>query len=184
MDNTAVTANKHAVGVFSSRQQAEQAINELQAAGFSMDKVSIIAKDAEGGEKLGNAEVSDKIGDQSVDTTGAVGDALNAGTWGSVLVGLSSLALPGIGAVIAAGSVGAALVTSMAGVAVSASSTNNLVQTLATLGIPEERARHYSDKLQQGYYMVILDGGDQEIQCGEKILRDRDIEYWGVYEAV
>lgn len=35
--------DKRAVGVFSSRQKAEYALNELKASGFPMDKVSIIA---------------------------------------------------------------------------------------------------------------------------------------------
>jgi hypothetical protein len=148
-----------------------------------MEKVSIVAKDVEKGDRIGEAQVSSQIGNQDADTTGAVGDALNAGVWGSVLVGLSSLALPGVGAVIAAGSVGAALVTSVAGVAVSAAATNNLVQVLTNFGIPEERARHYSDRLQMGEYLVILDGTEEEIQRAETILRERDINYWGIYDS-
>lgn len=42
-----VTDKKYAVGVFSSRKVAQQAIDELKASGFSMEKVSIVAKDAE-----------------------------------------------------------------------------------------------------------------------------------------
>jgi Heat induced stress protein YflT len=178
-----VTDKKYAVGVFSSRKVAEQAINELKDSGFSMEKVSIVAKDAEQGDRIGEAQVSSEIDNQKVDTTGAVGDALSAGVWGSVLVGLSSLALPGVGAIIAAGSVGAALVTSVAGVAVSAAATNNLVQVLAGLGIPEERARHYSDRLQMGEYLLVLDGTDEEIHRAETILRERDIQYWGIYDS-
>ncbi len=173
--------SKHAVGVFSSRQTTEQALNELKASGFPMEKVSIIAKDVDEGEKVGSVQTSDRIGNQNVDTSGAVGDALAASTWGGVLVGLSSLALPGLGAVLAAGSVGVALLSSMAGVAVGAVATNNLVQVLAGLGIPEERARVYSDRLQQGYYLVIVDGTDDEIHRVEEVLKQQGIEYWGVY---
>lgn len=179
-----VVANeKRAVGVFARRQEAEQALNELKASGFSMDKVSLLAKDADQGEQLGEVQISDRIDNQDVNTTGAVADALNTGVWGSVLVGLSSLAIPGIGAVIAAGSVGAALVTSMAGVAVSVSATNNLVQALVGLGIPEEPARHYSDRLQQSYYLVILDGTDEEIHRAEEIFKERGIQGWNVYDS-
>ncbi|WP_026734060.1 general stress protein [Fischerella sp. PCC 9605] len=175
--------SKSAVGVFTSSKKAEQALNELKASGFPMEKVSILAKDIDQSEQLGSVQTSDRIGNQNVDTTGAVGDALTSATWGGVLVGLSSLALPGIGAVLAAGSAGVALLSSIAGVAVSAAATNNLVQALAALGIPEERARVYSDRLQQGDYLVILDGIDDEIHRAEGVLSQQGIQYWGVYDS-
>jgi hypothetical protein len=181
MQNMSNKNSQSAIGVFSNREKAEQALNELKASGFSMEKVSIIAKDIDQGKQVASVQTSDRIGNQNVDTTGAVGDAISSATWGGVLVGLSSLALPGIGVVLAAGSVGVALLTSVAGVAVSAAATNNLVQALTGLGIPEERARVYSDRLQQGNYLVIVDGTDDEIHRAEPILRERNIEYWGIY---
>jgi hypothetical protein len=172
-----------AVGVFANSQEIEQAINELRTANFPVEKVSVIAKDVEQGEQLGEAEISNRIGDQDVNTTGAVGDTLTATTWGSVLVGLSSLALPGLGAVLAAGSVGVALVSSVAGVAVGAAANQNLVKALTDLGIPEERARVYSDRLQQSYYLLILEGNEEEIHRAEAILREQGIQYWGIYDS-
>ncbi len=177
------TENKRAVGVFVSRKQAEEALNELKNSGIPMDKISIIAKDADQGETVSNVEINSHIGSQDVNTAGAVGDAISASTWGSLLVGFGSLALPGIGAIIAAGSVGVALVSSLAGVAVSATATNNLVQALVSLGIPEERARFYSDRLQMGQYLIFLDGTGDEINQAESILKKRQIDYWGIYNA-
>lgn len=177
------TQNQRAVGVFPSRKQAEEALNELKNSGFPMDRVSVIAKDVDEGETLSNVEITSHIGSQDVNTTGAVGDAISASTWGSLLVGFGSLALPGIGAIIAAGSVGVALVSSLAGVAVSATASNNLVQALVSLGIPEERARFYSDRLQMGEYLIFLDGSGDEINHAESILRKRQIDYWGIYNA-
>ncbi|MGJ5634162.1 general stress protein [Nostoc sp. CALU 1950] len=172
-----------ALGVFANSQQIEQAINELKTANFPMEKVSVIAKDVKQGDNLGETQVSDRIGNQDVNTTGAVGDTLTATTWGSALLGLSSLALPGLGAVLAAGSVGIALVSSVAGVAVGAAANQNLLKALGDLGIPEERARVYSDRLQQSYYLLILEGSEEEIHRVEPILRDRGIEYWGIYDS-
>ncbi|MBE9205624.1 general stress protein [Nostoc sp. LEGE 06077] len=179
-----VTKNSiRALGVFANSQQLEQAINNLKASGFSMDSVSVIAKDVEQSEEIGEAQISDRIGNQDVNTTGAVGDTLTATTWGSVLVGLSSLALPGLGAVLAAGSVGVALVSSVAGVAVGAAANQNLVKALTDLGVPEERARIYSDRLQQSYYLLILEAPEAEINRAAAILRQQDIQNWGVYES-
>lgn len=172
-----------ALGVFANSQQIEQAINELKTANFPMEKVSVIAKDVEQGDRLGEAHMSDHIGNQDVNTTGVVGNTLTATTWGSALVGLSSLALPGLGAVLAAGSVGVALVSSIAGVAVGAAANQNLLKALGDLGIPEDRARVYSDRLQQSYYLLILEASEAEIHRAELILRDQGIEYWGVYDS-
>lgn len=172
-----------ALGVFANSQEIEQALNELRTANFPMEKVSVIAKDVEQGDKLGEAQISDRIGNQDVNTTTPVGDTLSATTWGSVLVGLSSLALPGVGAVLAAGSVGVALVASVAGVAVGAAAHQNLVKALGDLGIPEERARLYSDRLQQSYYLLILEGTEEEIHRAEAILRNQGIQNWGIYDS-
>jgi hypothetical protein len=180
-----------ALGVFANSQGIEQAINELKTANFPMEKVSVIAKDADQGDRFGEAQMSDglrptfgdHIGEQDVNTSGPVREALAASTWGSVLVGLSSLALPGLGAVLAAGSVGVALITSVGGVAVGAAANQNLLKALGDLGIPEEKARVYSDRLQQSYYLLILEGSEEEIHRVEPILRDRGIEYWGVYDS-
>lgn len=87
-----------AVGVFANSQEIEQAINDLKTANFPLEKVSVIVKDAKEGEKLGEAQISDRINNQDVNTTGAVGDTLTATSCGILLVGLSSLALPGLGA--------------------------------------------------------------------------------------
>lgn len=174
---------RRAVGVFANSQEIEQAINDLKTANFPLEKVSVIVKDVKEGEKLGEAQISDRINNQDVNTTGAVGDTLTATSWGTLLVGLSSLALPSLGAVLAAGSVGVALVSSVAGVAVGAAANQNLLKALGDLGIPEERARVYSDRLQQSYYLLILEGSEEEINRAEPILRDRGIEYWGVYNS-
>lgn len=173
----------HALGVFANSQKVEEAVNELKAANFLMEKVSVIAKDVEKGEQVGEAQMSDRIGAQDVNVTAPVADTLTATTWGSLLVGMSSLALPGLGAVLAAGSVGVALVSSVAGVAVGAAANQNLLKALGDLGIPEERARVYSDRLQQSYYLLILDGTEAEINRAEPILRKQGIEYWGIYNT-
>ncbi|ARV59549.1 hypothetical protein BZZ01_13730 [Nostocales cyanobacterium HT-58-2] len=175
---------KRAVGVFGSRKAAEQALSELKDSGFPMEKVSIIAKDVDQGEQLANAQMTSRVGNENVNTaTGVVADTLTATTWGSILVGLTSLSLPSLGAVLAAGSLGVALASSIGGVAVGAAASHNLVKALANLGIPEERARHCSDRLHQGDYLVIIDGSDEEIHRAEAVLRARDIEYWGIYDT-
>jgi len=177
-----VSEQKHAFGVFSSHQNAEQALNELKTSGFSMDKVSLIAKQTEQDEQLAGAQVSDHIGNQNIQSpTGVVADALAGSFWGTVLVGLGSLALPGIGPVIAAGSLGLGLVTSAAGIGIGALASGNLIKVLANLGIPEEQASVYSDHLLRGNYLVILEGTDDEISRAEAIFSNQAIQDWSIY---
>lgn len=180
-----VTTNTiRALGVFTSSQEIEQTINELKASDFPMERISVIAKDLKSNNPIDEPQISDRINNQKVDTTAVVRDTLTTATWGSVLVGLSSLVLPGLGVVIAAGSVGVALVTSVAGMAVGVVGTQNLVKALTDLGVPEEQARVYSDRLQQGYYLLILEGSAAEMDRAEAILHERDIHNWGIYDSL
>lgn len=175
---------KRALGVFANTQELEQAIKELKASGYPMEKVSIIGKDIKQNSNSGEAKTSNHIGDQDVNATGVVGDTLTATTWGSLLIGLSGLAIPSLGAILAAGSVGVALVASIAGVTVGVTANENLVRSLKDLGIPEDRARMYSDRLQQSYYLIILDGTDTEIALAETILVQQGIQNWGVFDSL
>ncbi|WP_226586247.1 hypothetical protein [Microseira wollei] len=154
-ENMVAIAKKRAFGIFPSRKATEQAINELKASGPPMDNVSVIAKQAEENAQLSGVTMSDRIGNRDVESTTAVlGDAVTCATWGTILVGLTSLALPGIGPILAAGSLGVALLTGVAGSAMSAANIGGLVKALTELGIEEPQARTYSDRLIQGYYLT------------------------------
>jgi hypothetical protein len=175
---------KRAFGVFPTHQAAEQALNELKASGFPMDNVSILARDADKGEQIAGAELTDRIGNKDVGgATGVVGEVATNSALGSVLVGLGSLAIPGIGPVIAAGSVATALVATVASTGIEAAAMGRVVTALADLGIPEEQARVYGDRLYQGHYLVMLDGTQDEISRAEAIFGDRGIQDWSVYDS-
>ena len=173
---------RRAVGVFSTRQEAENALVELKNSGFPMDKVSVIARDAGRGDELAGAEVSDRVTDEADEgaATGAVtGTAL--GGLAGLLVGLGALAIPGAGPLIAAGTIGTTLATTAAGAGMGAAG-GGLVGALAGLGIADERAQVYGNRVSQGGYLVIVDGTDQEIHLAESILNNRGIQEWGVYD--
>lgn len=178
----AISVQTRAFGVLSNRETAEKALTELKKSGFPMEKVSIIAKDLEKGDRIGNAKTTDTVGEQNVNSpTAVISDLVAGSTWGTLLVGLSGLALPGIGPILAAGSLGVALLTTLGGVAMGTVASGNLVKSLVDLGIPEEEARVYSDRLLAGNYFVIIDGSEAEIDRAQGILNKHDIEYWGIY---
>lgn len=173
---------RRAFGVFSTRQEAEQALNELKDSGFPMDNVSVLARDAEQDEQLSGAQMSDRIGNKDVgNATGVVGEVATESALGAVLVGLGSLAIPGVGVVIAAGSVATALAATVAATGIEAAAFGGLARAVSDLGIPEEQARVYADHLHGGDYLVIVDGTDDQISSTQSIFSDRGIQDWNVY---
>ncbi|UNU27303.1 hypothetical protein D0A37_04995 [Microcoleus vaginatus HSN003] len=176
-----VTSNQtRALGLFSNREDAEQALTELKSSGFPMDKVSVVARDA--GESVGDTQTIAQVGDKNLDTgAGVVADTLTNGALATVLVGLGSLAIPGIGPMIAAGTLGASLVAGVASTGVAAAAFGGVVKALTDLGIPEETARIYTDRLQAGDYLVVVDAAEDDISRAQGIFSSRGIQNWSVF---
>jgi hypothetical protein len=182
-EKMALGLNKRAVGIFSTRREAEHALSELRASGFSMDKVSVVAQDSDRNDQLAGADMSDRVGNKADEgaATGAVtGGAL--GGIGGLLVGLGTLAIPGIGPIMLAGAGATALATTLAGAGIGAAA-GSLIGALVGLGIPEERARVYNERVSRGEYLVIVDGTADDIRRAEAILSHRGIQEWGIYDA-
>ncbi|MBW4476810.1 MAG: histidine kinase [Tolypothrix brevis GSE-NOS-MK-07-07A] len=176
-----VGVHRRAVGVFANRRDAEEALHELRKSGFDMNRVSVVVQDADGDKNIAGAEVTERVGDKSDE--GATVGAVSGGTLGGLtglLVGLGTLAIPGIGPIMLAGAAATALATTIAGAGIGAVA-GSLLGGLIGLGIPEERARVYNDRVQRGQYLVILDGSDAEIAEAEKILHTRGVEEFGIY---
>ena len=175
--------HKRAIGIFSSRQDAEVAIQELKNSKFPMDKVSVIGRNIEQQEEKIVTETSDS-NDKNTDggaVTGAVAGGVLGGFSG-LLAGLVTLAIPGIGPIVLAGAGVATLVSTLAGGAIGAA-TGSLIAGLMSLEISEEQAKVYSERVSRGEYLVIVDGTEAEISSAEGILRSRGIQEWGIYNA-
>ncbi|MBW4627075.1 MAG: histidine kinase [Brasilonema octagenarum HA4186-MV1] len=174
--------NKRAVGVFSNRRDAEGALYELRESGFPIDKVSVIKQDADRNDEIAGTEVRENIGNKSDEgaTVGAVSGGVLGGLTG-LLVGLGTLAIPGIGPIMLAGATATALATTAAGAGIGAAA-GSLLGALVGLGIPEERARVYNERVERGDYLIIIDATDAEIAKAEEILKRRGIEEFDVYD--
>src|SRR3954468_2251919 len=92
-------------GVFRDRQDAQHAIQALRDAGIDPRRVSVIARDKERAR-----DVAEDTGAQAA-TGAATGAGIGAVLGGAAgwLAGLGALAIPGIGPVVAAGPIAAAL---------------------------------------------------------------------------
>ncbi len=177
-----VNSNRRGVGVFSNRRDVEDALHELRDSGFPMDRVSVIAQNPDDKDNIAGTEVQERVGNKADE--GATVGALSGGTLGGLtglLVGLGALAIPGIGPIMLAGSVATALATTLAGAGIGAVA-GSLAGGLIGLGIPEEQARAYNERVERGHYLVIVDGTDSEIARAEAILKRRGIEDFAVYD--
>ncbi|MBW4534066.1 MAG: DUF2382 domain-containing protein [Pleurocapsa minor HA4230-MV1] len=170
---------KRAAGLFYSRDEAESAVRDLKAGGYDMDQVSVIAKDA---DRVAGHETTEKIGNKADE--GATTGALTGGTLGGItglLVGLGALAIPGLGPILLAGAEATAIATTLAGAGIGAAA-GSLIGALIGLGIPEEKAKIYSDRVGRGSFLVIVTGTELEIDRAATIMRQHGVEEFDIYD--
>ncbi|BAU62827.1 signal transduction histidine kinase [Stanieria sp. NIES-3757] len=170
---------RRAVGVFTRREDVENALRTLKENGFNMDDVSLLARNLEGVE--GADEVSQ--GNEAAEgagigaTTGTV-----LGGIGGFLVGAGVLAIPGVGPVLAAGVGISEIAATLAGAGIGAA-TGGIIGALVGLGIPEDRARVYQDRIKAGDYLLMVTGTEDQVRRAASILRDRRIQEFEIYDA-
>lgn len=178
--------SKRAIGTFSNHADAEKALHELRDSSFPMNQVSIVGQDMNRNSSMSGAQGSDRLSDLDDGNKADEGAKKGAATGGAVggltglLVGLGMVAIPGVGPVMLAGAGATALATALTGGAIGAA-TGGIVGGLVGLGIPEKEARTYSDRVDQGHYLVMVEGTDADVQRAESILSQRGISDWGIY---
>src|SRR2546423_15685490 len=96
---------KTVAGLFQTQTAAERTLQDLRSAGIAPDRLSVIARDKERAR-----DVADQTGAE-VATGAATGAGLGALLGGAAgwLIGIGALAIPGIGPVVAAGPIAAAV---------------------------------------------------------------------------
>ncbi|WP_199290453.1 general stress protein [Leptolyngbya sp. FACHB-36] len=179
-----VGPHKRAIGVFANSRDVKAALTDLRDSGFSMNQVSVIAKDTNQPDRLAGVETTSrpiKKAEKGAKTGAVTGGAL--GGLGGLLVGLGALAIPGVGPVILGGAAATALATAVSGSVIGAAA-GGLAGGLVGVGIPEDRAKLYNDQFERGDYLVLVDGTEDELRRAEAILNRRGIRDWGIFDAV
>lgn len=171
---------KTVIGIFEDRFDAEAAIDELEEMGFSPKDVSVVVKE---GEKVTNSESTGRKGGSVAE--GAVSGAATGGVLGGLtglLVGIGALAIPGVGAFLIGGPIAIALgLTGAAATTISGATTGalagGLVGGLIGLGVPEDEAQIYEQKVRQGAVLLAVptnsDTGEAEVR---KVFEDYNAE--------
>lgn len=169
---------KRAIGIFSNRRDAEQAIAELKTKGFPMHKLSVINKSSGDDNSLD----SQSLGQPSVTRAqgakaGAITGSIGVGSL-TLIMGLASLLIPGIGQALAVES----LVITFLGSGVAATA-GGLYGAIQGSLVPEEQTKNYSDRFNRGDYLIIMEVVENEILIAESVLKHWGIRTWRVYDA-
>jgi uncharacterized protein (TIGR02271 family) len=137
------------IGVFDNSSEARAAVERMIDAGIDRDEISLVTRDSDH-EKIRADATEHKSGAAK---GAGVGAAL--GGVGGLIAGLAGLAIPGIGPILAAGPIAAALAGALGGAGLGAAA-GGLIGALTDMGVPEEDARHYEDQVRQGKILVTV----------------------------
>jgi hypothetical protein len=138
-------------GIFRDRIGVEEAVDALRVEGFRNTDVSVLFPDNEGTKDFAHEK----------NTKAPEGTAAGAGTGAVVggalgwLAGIGALAIPGIGPLLAAGPIVAALAGAGAGGAV-----GGLAGALIGMGIPEYEAKRYEGRVHSGGILLSVHADD------------------------
>src|SRR5919107_1689100 len=141
-------------GVFKSREQAETAVNALRSLGIPEKRLGIVAPGSTAERLEAGVPVTDTESPGMGKAMGAaVGGAMGAAGGATAGLAVASLAVPGIGPLIAFGMVGAALLGVVG--AAAGSAVGDTVEEGLGEGIPHEDVYLYEDSLRHGKTVLI-----------------------------
>lgn len=145
------------VAVYGTHTEAEDAVNKLGAAGIDVKKISIVGRDFHTEQHVvGYYTTGDRM-----KYWGGMG-AFWGGIWG-LLIGAGFFLIPGIGPVLVAGPVLAAIVGGLES-AVVVGGLSALAAGLVSIGIPKDSVLKYETAVKSGQYVVVVHGTAQELE--------------------
>ena len=133
--------------------QTDTIMRDLRAAGFSGDDISVLMADKAGTRDFAH-EHNTKAPEGAA--TGAGTGAVIGGALGW-LAGIGALAIPGVGPLIAAGPIMAALSGAALG-----GTVGGLTGALVGMGIPEFEAKRYEGKVKSGSSLISVHSEDSD----------------------
>jgi hypothetical protein len=145
--------NTAVFGIYSDRPGVEGAVDTLRQEGFRSTDISVLFPENKGTKDFA-LEKSTKAPEGTA--TGAGTGAVIGGTLGW-LAGIGALAIPGVGPLIAAGPIVAALTGVGVGGAI-----GGITGALIGLGIPEFEAKRYEGRIKQGGILLSVHSDDSQ----------------------
>jgi hypothetical protein len=153
--------NTAVFGIYKSSTEAERAVDQIAAAGFSHNDISVLLPDSQSSKEFAH-EKNTKAPEGAaagVTTGGVVGGTLG------LLAGIGALAIPGVGPLIAAGPIMGAL----AGLGVGGT-VGGLIGALVGMGIPEYEAKRYEGRIKDGGVLLSV-----HCDTSDEVTRAKDL---------
>ena len=149
--------------IASSESQAIRIVDRLKASNFSNNDISVLLPDKSGTKDFAHEQHTKAP--EGAATGGVTGGVLGGALgW---LVGIGALAIPGVGPLIAAGPIMAALGGAAVGGAV-----GGITGALVGLGIPEYEAKRYEGKVRDGNVLISVHTEDsEEVRLAKEIFK-------------
>jgi len=157
------STNNNCISIFKTHQEAEQAVKELDHAGFDMEKISIVGKDYEREEKVtGYYNTGERVKFWSKR------GALWGGLWG-LIFSPAFMCVPVAGSLTAGGLLLSTLVSGVSTAAFTGGLTA-LGAALYSIGIPKNSIIKYETAIKLEKYLLIVHGTRDEVKRAGDIL--------------
>ena len=137
-------------GLFKSAEPANVAVTALTAAGFTQDQINVMAQDVVVKEHVSGVALNAADAATSAARGGAV-----VGGLGGLLIGLGIIAIPGLGPILATGSLAAAIGSTVAGAGLGMA-TGGVLGALVGMGVPEAAAEVYAEGVKRGGVLIVV----------------------------
>jgi len=152
------------IAIYDTHPEAEAAVQALQKGRFDMMKLSVVGKDYHTEEQVvGYYNAGDRM-----KYWGKMG-ALWGGLWG-LLFGAAFFWVPGVGPLLIAGPLSAAIVAALES-AVVVGGLSALGAGLYSIGIPKDSILRYETAIQANKYLLVAHGSAAEVDQAKTILK-------------
>jgi hypothetical protein len=171
MFNAILNQHRQVVGIFSSREAAGVALDQIVLSGFPIAHVFLLGQNgSNSAETFSTAVSSANFGKITGTATGlkkgmAIGN-LVGGTSG-LLLGAGLIALPGVGQLMLSSAIAFIILSS--GICTAA---GGLTGALIGLGVTSDQAKAYSQKVSAGNFLLIVEGTTAEIERARHLLKE------------
>src|SRR2546422_1714984 len=147
---------KTVIGLMDNLDEARAVVRDLVESGIPRDDIGFMANQKH--ELPGTARLNEGEGSVSGALAGAGTGAALGGAAGLALA-LAPLAIPGIGPILAAGPI----IAAMAGASIGALA-GGVIGGLTSLGVPEKEAHYYAEAVRRGGILVTV-AADRKAQA-------------------
>src|SRR6185312_15703527 len=151
---------KSAIGVYDTHEKAVEAIKKLKDGGFPVKQISLIGKtETEAVDEQMHLMPKEEIKIAGVTAGTAIGATIG------ILTGVGLFAIPGFGFLFGAGALAGAIAGFDFGLI-----GGGIASVLTTVGVHEEASKKYQKEIENGKFLVVAHGNEEEVKHADDIL--------------